>query len=292
MMKTTTIISLAALLILVISLPVYASYENNRLAHAEETMRERFIQEGTDIYVQNCAGCHGISGEGVGYMPPLDNPALAEARASQLFDTIARAMHGTAMAAWHVEEGGTLNDYEVKELVTLIQFGDWNIVAMAALESGIDLDFSPAVETGLAFLETEGGEDPHQCISCHEEPSIHANLFGTNCARCHNSVAWTPASLTKHAFLLDHGGDGDVACQTCHPANYISYDCYGCHEDHQEEEMIEFHLGEDISEVSDCSSCHPTGVEGEADRLRQEELDSNTFMNLQQTTESPVDAQP
>ena len=57
---------------------------------------------------------------------------------------------------------------------------------------------------------------PSACASCHEEPSIHAGVFGVQCENCHSTTAWAPASLKFHTFPLDHGGEGMIACQTCH----------------------------------------------------------------------------
>ena len=267
--------SLAALAILVIALPVYGMLENQRMASAMDHLRERYLVEGIDLYVTNCASCHGAAGEGIGMLPPLNNPALAEARTDMLFSTIARATHGTAMAAWHVDEGGILNDYQVNEMVTLIQHVDWAVVERVSGVRGFVEPSAPAVESGMAYLQSELEEDPHQCIDCHEEPAMHAELFGINCGRCHNTVTWKPAVLTKHVFLLDHGGNGEVDCKTCHSENYVQYDCYACHEDHQAEEMESVHIAENISEYGNCALCHPTGVSGEAARLRDSQPDGN-----------------
>ncbi|HUF00685.1 MAG TPA: cytochrome c3 family protein, partial [Anaerolineales bacterium] len=39
------------------------------------------------------------------------------------------------------------------------------------------------------------------CTSCHAEPEFHAGLFGSNCAVCHSTTAWTPAKFNgQHAF--------------------------------------------------------------------------------------------
>jgi hypothetical protein len=35
---------------------------------------------------------------------------------------------------------------------------------------------------------------PSTCISCHAEPDVHAGRFGADCASCHTTAAWTPAS--------------------------------------------------------------------------------------------------
>lgn len=261
-------ISLAALLLLVFALPAYALLETNRMRKAEINLQEQLMVEGMDIYIQNCASCHGANGAGIGMLPPLNNPALAEAKTDMLFNSIARASHGTAMAAWHVNEGGILNDYQLKEIVTVIQHADWQEVENIAYKKGFSAPLAPAIENGKAYLESEVEEDPHQCFACHEEPALHAGSFGTNCARCHNAVTWKPAVLTKHTFLLDHGGQGDVDCKTCHPTNYVEYDCYSCHENHQASEIEDVHLAEGISAYDDCADCHQTGISGEAGMLR------------------------
>ncbi len=270
-MKKASWISLAALILLVIALPLYALRETTRMINAEVKLRDQLMVEGIDLYIQNCATCHGANGAGIGMLPPLNNPALTEARSDMLFNSIARATHGTAMAAWHVDEGGILNDYQLKEVVTLIQHGDWSTVESIAYKKGYVEAATPAYENGTAYLETEGGDDPHQCFACHEEPTVHVGSFGINCARCHNTITWKPAVLTRHEFLIDHGGQGDVDCKTCHADNYVDYECYSCHEDHQAPEMETVHLAEGIEEYANCATCHPTGIAGEAGLLRDAE---------------------
>ena len=270
-MKTENMlwIGLAALLVFVIAFPVYGFTESQRMARAKVLLQESYVIDGIELYVTNCASCHGADGAGIGMIPGLNNPALAKAQADALTKTIARSIHGTAMASWHIDEGGLLTDFQVKKLVTLIQNADWAMVGRVAAVRGYVEPMKPAIENGLSFLETETEEDPHRCVACHEDPEMHADLFGINCARCHNTVAWVPAVLTRHDFALDHGGTGEVDCKTCHPANYQTYDCYGCHNDHQADEMQTAHEAEGILEFAACANCHPTGAAGEADRLRQ-----------------------
>jgi hypothetical protein len=104
---------------------------------------------------------------------------------------------------------------------------------------------------------------PDQCADCHQEPAIHAGLFGLACAHCHTPQGWTPALLTEHTFPLDHGGEGVIACATCHEQRYTAYTCYNCHE-HEQEDVEEEHRDEDIFNITDCAACHPTGREDEA----------------------------
>lgn len=268
-MNKTNLISLAALVVLVFVVPVYGMMEPVRMVQSKAELRQQQIDESIQVYLDNCALCHEVDGSGTEAMPALNNEALAGANAEALFNTIARAAHGATMAAWHLDEGGILTDYEVNGLVTLIRTGAWQDVRRAAVLTGYEKPFMPAIDTSLAAWDLNGEADPHACVECHEDPVVHMGTFGVNCAMCHDTVAWTPAALTRHPFKLDHGGQGTVACETCHPTNYVAYDCYACHHDHQPEEMETAHTAENIFEFEDCAACHPTGAAGEADTLRK-----------------------
>ncbi len=265
-MNKYTVISFVALLVVVAALPVYALFEAGRMDGAQVALSERYVAEGADMYVENCATCHGADGLGIGAMPALNNPNLAKADREVLYDTIAHSPHGTAMSAWHVDDGGGLNSFQVQGLVTLIMSADWTEVSRLATVKGFREPARSDPNVDLATMEADGQEDPHECRACHEEPEVHAERFGLNCSRCHTLEAWKPALLLRHTFALDHGEQGQVACQTCHTETYHKNTCYGCH-DHEVADMESVHEAEGISELEPCSECHPTGVSGEAERL-------------------------
>jgi hypothetical protein len=108
-------------------------------------------------------------------------------------------------------------------------------------------------------------DTPKVCVQCHADPPIHAGFFGLKCQYCHSTQAWSPAALKEHGFPLNHGGSGEVACQTCHPAKYAQYTCYGCH-DHQPDEIKASHQKAGISaqDLPDCTKCHARGLKNEA----------------------------
>jgi len=261
LMKKYDLISLVALLILVAALPFYLVREYDRMNQGQVALRQQYVVDGAVLYIDNCVLCHGLDGTGVGAMPALDS--LAGADTDVLHRTIAHSPHGSAMASWHLDEGGVLNDYQVAGLVTLIQSADWERVGELASARGVDAPTPTVPEVGVDMSLLEEGEgDPHECRACHEEPSVHADRFGLNCARCHTLQAWKPALLTRHTFMLDHGGEGNVDCQTCHTYTYSEHTCYECH-DHTPEQMEEVHAQEEIFEFENCVVCHPTGQEGE-----------------------------
>ena len=267
-MNKYNLISIVALLALVVAVPWYAMQEQGRLQNAQEALRKQYVLEASDTYVENCAVCHGSKGQGIGAMPPLNNPALSQADGAMLYDTISRAAHGTAMASWHLDQGGILNDYQIESLVTLLRYADWEQVsAVADIRGFIPPVVEEVYESDAILLENVPEDDPHQCKDCHDDPEVHLGQFGLDCSRCHVTAAWVPAQLTRHLFRLDHGGEGKVACETCHQDRYDEHTCYGCH-DHQPDEMQEVHANEDIPEYEGCAICHPTGIEGEGTRYR------------------------
>lgn len=271
-MNRYDLISLVALLLLVTALPIYALNEPLRMAQAQESLRRQFIADATDMYLEICAGCHGAGGEGLAPMPPLNNPDLARADYDVLYKTIARASHGTAMAAWHIDEGGILSDYQIEELITLIRYGDWAEVGTQAAAQG----FSPSTpfasnlqgvsQTSVVVGAANPQAEPHECRACHDEPALHTDRFGLDCARCHGLDSWLPARLTRHTFRLDHGGSGSLTCQTCHTETYNRHTCYQCHE-HQPDQMRQLHTEAGLLSFDDCVACHPTGQGDEAGSL-------------------------
>lgn len=269
-MSRYEIIGTLALLILVISLPVYALLEPVRMDDSQESLREQYLADGAQLYVENCAHCHGFTGAGDGGMPPLNGLGPGEANPDMLFRTIALSPHGTIMSAWHVDQGGALDNYQVEGLVTLILYGDWQQVSQLAERQGIEMPTLASNGSLDEVPESQGVMNPHECRACHEEPDIHAERFGLNCARCHTLDAWTPALLSKHDFSLEHGGEGNVPCETCHTENnYTAHTCYECH-DHTPEDMKVKHAELDIFEYEKCVACHPTGEQGEGERYRDQ----------------------
>jgi hypothetical protein len=107
------------------------------------------------------------------------------------------------------------------------------------------------------------------CAGCHAEPELHAGVFGLDCARCHNSVAWAPAQLVQHTFVIAHGDEDITGCETCHAGTYTEYPCFSCH---TAEAMRWEHLLLDILDTSNCIECHPTGRESDTANAQIQDL--------------------
>jgi hypothetical protein len=106
-----------------------------------------------------------------------------------------------------------------------------------------------------------------QCDACHRNPgdTLHRKIEG-NCAQCHTIAAWQPATFEHDKyFRLDR--DHDTKCVTCHTdSNYSEYTCYGCHE-HTRRGVRKEHIEEGIHDFENCTECHRSADEDEAERI-------------------------
>lgn len=263
-------VTVVALFTLVVALPIYALSEPERMENAQENLQWQRITGAGELYLSACAACHGLDGEGQGDMPSLNKPSLRESSREFLFQIIANNTRGTAMAAWHLSEGGPLSRAQIEQLVTLIQTDDWSRVRVLAEQKGLT---PPAIEQHSieqVVVNRRTQPDPHECRACHAEPSLHANQFGGDCARCHALDTWRPAMLVRHTFPLDHGSVENLACQTCHISTYTRHTCRQCHE-HQPPQLSAAHAAVDVVTTEDCIVCHPTGQPGEAGGMQKEQ---------------------
>ncbi len=261
-MNKPLLITLAAAALFVIVFPIYGVREVLRMETAKQKLQEKKVVEATEMYVTSCASCHGTQGEGLGISPVLNNDGLRKAEHDYLFKMIAHPPHGTPMAIWHLDEAVNLSEYQVEGLITLIRYADWEEVDTKAKSKGIEPELIENLDFQQVSLASASLTDPHNCTTCHEQPRVHADRFGVDCARCHSVQAWRPALLSYHTFELEHGGDGKVACSTCHPTSYAEHNCYGCH-DHQPADMETAHTKEGLAAYEYCAVCHPTGEENE-----------------------------
>jgi hypothetical protein len=74
------------------------------------------------------------------------------------------------------------------------------------------------------------------CVSCHADPDFHAGAFNNDCASCHNTSNWLPATfnLSHPEPQVDEEGSGiyhgGATCRQCHPSTVFQSDCTACHE--------------------------------------------------------------
>jgi hypothetical protein len=119
--------------------------------------------------------------------------------------------------------------------------------------------------------------DPHaspearakQCVDCHQTAysltrnPAHASLFPTTCATCHDTQAWTPATVpaAEHPIFKLDGAHASTPCAQCHPGTPARYSgtpttCASCHAaDFQRAAGL---VAGHATFPSTCDTCHST----------------------------------
>lgn len=106
----------------------------NRQAVASARQEEDNAKRGGALYARYCRACHGLTGTGAlertglpgaplnidANRPPELAVSKLDARQLRLTDTIHCGRVGTRMPPWSIPEGGSLNDFQIFQLVTLI----------------------------------------------------------------------------------------------------------------------------------------------------------------------------
>ncbi len=112
------------------------------------------------LYGQNCAGCHGTSGNGGATIALRDPVFLAIADDAAIRAAAANGVRGTAMPAFAQSAGGMLTDKQIDAMVSGIR--SW---AQPGLLRGATLPPYTAKTSG----DLQRGADVYQtfCSSCH-----------------------------------------------------------------------------------------------------------------------------
>ena len=172
------ILAMVLLLILAVgSLGAYTWYDNGRRTEAESEVFERDSERGAHTFARNCRVCHGNDGRGSASASSLVGPALntpantfawrtdnvgqLQGLQNDYRFTISCGRNGTAMPPWSLDQGGSLNDFQIDNLVTLIttNAGDaWHVAVEAAIhedELAID-NLRTALDATEATLNASG----------------------------------------------------------------------------------------------------------------------------------------
>ena len=174
--------------LLMFVLALYIFLEPNRITSAQSQTLSVQLDDAMTLYAENCAVCHGLQGEGIGSIPPLDNEALRTMDIADLTKTIARGRFNTSMPAWSQDDGGPLSDYQIDELVNLVRFGDWNVTRDRVVNMGLAplvpfttepdpvlLEQVAALPDGTT-LQTAITIYAAQCVSCHGADGLGTNI--------------------------------------------------------------------------------------------------------------------
>jgi mono/diheme cytochrome c family protein len=125
------------------------------------------LEQGAQLYAENCAVCHGENGEGrVGATLNKDWPAIRpEATVKTILEN---GIEGSVMPAWSQRNGGPLDDADIEAL----------LVYILSWQTGGVPDLTPR--------PTVTARPPITPIpNVTGDPNQGAILFGENCAVCH-----------------------------------------------------------------------------------------------------------
>jgi len=173
------LIGLLATQLIVFGLAFYMFNEPNRIVEAQGQILSTQLDDAMTLYAQSCSVCHGLAGEGIGATPALDSDALRTMAYDDLSKTIARGRFDTAMPAWSKDDGGPLSDYQISEMVALIQSGNWTVTRDRVVNLGLaplvpfttDPDPALLAEVGTlpdgATLQAAVQSFAANCVACH-----------------------------------------------------------------------------------------------------------------------------
>ncbi len=175
------LIGILATQFIVFGLAIYMFNEPTRIVEAQGEILNVQLDDAMTFYAQNCSVCHGLAGEGIGATPALDSDALRMMAYDDLDKTIARGRFNTAMPAWSKEDGGPLSDYQISELVALIQSGDWTKTQDRVVNLGL-APLVPFTTDADPALLAEIGTLPDGATL-----QAAVQLFAANCVACHGA---------------------------------------------------------------------------------------------------------
>lgn len=157
---------------LVITVLLLASFsflmfgETPRMTTVAEQYKEESLLRGGELFVENCASCHGANGEGLVGPALNDKHFLEEASDGVLFATIQIGRPNTTMPAWGQAYGGALTDQDIYAIVSFIRaFEEATPQAVTTQTSGGEAGLTDAELAAQAFQK--GG-----CGACHVIPGV------------------------------------------------------------------------------------------------------------------------
>jgi mono/diheme cytochrome c family protein len=181
MTNTMKWVSLIALGVILVIIPLYALLEPGIQADKQDEYHISAVVTATDLYAENCAVCHGAAGEGISTNPPLNTEAIRSMPGEELTKVISRGRYETQMGAWLVEEGGILSANQINDLITLVQYANWEYVEQRVAELGLTppelIEFEVSEEMLAAVSSLQGGEALGQGLV----------VYAANCAACHGA---------------------------------------------------------------------------------------------------------
>ncbi len=107
--------------LLFVAFPLYRTVDKSRRADALIQQQQALVSAGHVVWSNNCATCHGTTGEG-GEGPALNSKEfLSTITDEQMHRIISAGITSTDMPTWLVDFGGQLTDQQIAEVVAYIR---------------------------------------------------------------------------------------------------------------------------------------------------------------------------
>jgi len=158
------------------------------------------VTDFNQLYVQNCAGCHGVEGR-LGPALSLNDPLyLSFVPDDALSKVIAEGRTGTNMPAFSQQVGGSLTDQQIKLLITGMR-SQWS-----RPDDFKDVGLLPYSVTGTVTSSTSGSAIVNNSSvnpSQTGDAQRGAVAYQTYCSRCHgtNGAGGSAGSVIDPHFL-------------------------------------------------------------------------------------------
>lgn len=186
-MRTKILIGMALTLIIAVFIGAYWATEPARQEAARERLIEEAVGRGAELYISNCAACHGVQGQGrIG--PALQGTELDE---NALIRIISAGVPGTVMSAWSREEGGPLTIDQIEDLATFIK--NWDTELVETLTSEDDTEPGPTSVPTMSPTATPAWTPVEALTDIQYDPTTPESIllrgkrtFQSSCSACHD----------------------------------------------------------------------------------------------------------
>jgi len=153
------------------------------------------VSDFTELYTQNCAGCHGSDGKLGAARSLNDSLYLSFIPDDALKQVISQGRNGTNMPAFSQQAGGALTDRQIALLISGMRASWSKPEAFKAVEI-------PAYSPSETVTGKASGGSIVNAPTSGETPS-GAQAYQTYCARCHgpNGAGGSAGSIVDPNFL-------------------------------------------------------------------------------------------
>ena len=101
------------MVLFILAFPIYRLYEPGARAKAREQQLVDLRDEGRNVFLDNCASCHGSDGEGINAPALNSKQFLDNVVQNQIASIVAHGIPGSEMVAWSVDYNGPLTSEQI-----------------------------------------------------------------------------------------------------------------------------------------------------------------------------------